>query len=78
MAKRRIICKRLKGLMAENELTINKLAKKIGISENALSIKINGYRDWWYWEVMLITKEFGYENAKDVFPELYSELHKVS
>lgn len=78
MAKKRIVCKRLKGLLAENELTINALAKRIGISENALSLKINGYRDWWYWEVMLVAKEFGAENSKDVFPELYKELSRVS
>jgi transcriptional regulator with XRE-family HTH domain len=76
MSKKRTICKRLKGLLAENELTISNLAKKIGISENALSLKINGYREWWFWEVMLVTKEFGAENAKEVFPELYAELLK--
>jgi len=74
MAKRSIISKRLKGLMTEKEITLKALSRKIGISENSLTLKINGHRDWWYWELIFIVKEFGFSEVKDVFPELYQSV----
>jgi DNA-binding XRE family transcriptional regulator len=74
MAKRPIVSKRLKGLMAEHDVTVRDLSKKIGISENSLTLKINGHRDWWYWELILIVKEFSFSEIRDVFPELYSSV----
>lgn len=63
--------------MVEHEMTIKDLSKKIGISENSLTLKMNAQRDWWYWEVMLIVKEFGFSEVKDVFPELYEAVSKA-
>ncbi len=77
MAKR-VVSKRLKGLMVEHGMTIKDLSKKIGISENSLTLKMNGHRDWWYREVMLIVKEFDFTEVRDVFPELYDSVSKVS
>lgn len=74
MARKQIVCKKLKGLMVEHGLTLKDLSKKIGISENSLTLKINGRRDWWYWEIMLITKQFGFSEVKEVFPELYNSI----
>ena len=76
MTNKRIVCKRLKGLMTEHEITINDLAKRIGISENSLAQKINGHRDWWHWEVLLVFKQFNASNAREVFPELYDLVQK--
>ncbi|WP_347491173.1 helix-turn-helix domain-containing protein [Desulfoscipio sp. XC116] len=77
MTKKPIVSKRLKGLMAEHEITIRKLSQKIGISENSLTLKINGRRDWWYWEMIAIMKHFGFSEVKDVFPELYDHILKA-
>lgn len=74
MVRKQIVCKKLKGLMVEHSLTLKDLSKKIGISENSLTLKINGRRDWWYWEIMLITKQFGFSEVKEVFPELYNSI----
>jgi len=76
-AKKPIICKKLKGLMAENDVTIRKLSAKIGISENSLTLKINGRRDWWYWEMLFVMKQFGFTEVKEVFPELYESILKA-
>ena len=70
-SKKEIVCKELKGLLAKNDLTIGKLAGKLGISENALTLKINGERRLWLDEALKITKIFGFEQVRDVFPELY-------
>ena len=78
MKRKQIISKRLKGLMAEHDVTIKDLSKKIGISENTLFLKINGQRDWWFRETIFIVKEFGYSEVKDVFPELYEDALRVS
>lgn len=78
MAKKQIVSKRLKGLMAERELTTKKLAEKIGISENSLTLKINGHRDWWSWEMFLVVKEFGFTEVREVFPELYNSALNAS
>ena len=68
---KRVVCKRLKGLMVEREIGTNALAKKLGIGPSTLNLKINGKRDWWYLEIAHITKVFGYDEIKDVFPELH-------
>lgn len=65
-----IVCRRLKGIMAENGITIKRLSEKIGISENGLTLKINGKRTWWYPEVLRTAKALGYEAPEDVFPEI--------
>ena len=78
MAVKRVVSRRLKGLMAEHETTLRSLSKKIGISENSLTLKINAQRDWWYWELMLIVKEFGFSEVKEVFPELYEAVLRAS
>lgn len=72
MPKKPVVCKRLKGLMVEYEITVRKLSRKIGISENSLTLKINGHRNWWLWEILSITKQFGFSDARDVFPEIYN------
>lgn len=71
-----IVCRRLKGLMVENELTVKLLAKKIGISENSLTLKINGHREWWYRETALVTKVLGFSDIAEVFPELHASIKK--
>jgi len=77
MAKKPIVCRKLKGLMAENDITVRKLSQKIGISENSLTLKINGHRDWWYWEMVSVMKNFGFTEVKDVFPEIYNHVLKA-
>ncbi|HOV79555.1 MAG TPA: helix-turn-helix transcriptional regulator [Bacillota bacterium] len=76
--RKRVVSRRLKGLLVEHDMSIKDLAKRIGISENSLTLKINGHRDWWYWELMLIVKVFGFSEVKEVFPELYEAVSKVS
>lgn len=77
MASKKIVCKKLKGLMVEHDMPARKLSGKIGISESSLVQKINGHRDWWYWEVMSIVKMFGFSEVKDVFPEIYDSVLKA-
>ena len=60
--------------MAENEMTTLMLAKKIGIAEPTLQVKITGGSDWRFWEILLIAKLFGYEDPREVFPELYQSI----
>lgn len=69
MQNKQIVCRKLKGLLAENEITVKKLSEMVGISESSLTLKINGGRDWWYWEVLEVSKIFKLEVEK-VFPEL--------
>jgi DNA-binding transcriptional regulator GbsR (MarR family) len=71
MARKRIVCKKLKGLMGEHDITISELSKRIGLSKNSLTMKINGWRDWRYCELLFVIKQFGFSEVKDVFPELY-------
>jgi len=78
MAVRKIASRKLKGLMVEHGITLKDLSKKIGISENSLVQKINGHRDWWYWEMVLIAKEFGYSEVQTVFPEVHAAATKAS
>lgn len=65
-----IVCRKLKGILAEKDITIKQLAKKIGISENGLTLKINGKRALWFPEALLIAKVLGFNAAEDVFPEI--------
>ena len=71
-----IISSRLKGLMAEHEITARYLYKGLNISKNSLSLRINGHRKWMYWELIYIAKQFGYSEIKEVFPELYNSILK--
>ena len=77
MAKKPIVCNRLKGLMVEHKTPTRKLSRNIGISENSLTLKINGRRDWWFWEMVAVTKCFGFSEVKDVFPEIYDHVLKT-
>lgn len=73
---KRVICKRLKGLMVERGIGTYELAQKLGMGPSTLNLKINGKRDWWYSEVARITIVFGYDEIKDVFPELHNSILK--
>lgn len=68
----RVECNRLKGIMVEKKITQERLARLTGISENSLARKINGHRDFWYWEVVFITRLLGFHNISEVFPELFN------
>ena len=68
--KSRVECNRLKGLLVERKLTQQKIASIAGISENSLARKINGHRDFWYWEMAFITKQMGFQAIHEVFPEI--------
>ena len=68
--KSRVECNRLKGLLVERKLTQQKIASIAGISENSLARKINGHRDFWYWEMAFITKQLGFQAIHEVFPEI--------
>ncbi|MDF9409739.1 helix-turn-helix transcriptional regulator [Pelotomaculum isophthalicicum JI] len=74
MAKKQIVCRRLKGLMAENDLTIRELSKKTGISEKTLSLKIRGRRKWWIHELFLVTRQLGFAEIRKVFPEIFKDV----
>jgi len=74
MTKRQIVCRRLKGIMAENDLTIRELSKKTGISEKTLSLKIRGRRVWWAHELFLVTKQLGFTEIRKVFPEIFKDV----
>jgi hypothetical protein len=63
---------RLRGLLTEKRITHSAMAKSISISENAFSMKINGYRAWQVKELLTITKSLGYKDPKRVFPELFA------
>lgn len=74
MSKSLIISRRLKGLLAENDITVNSLSGKMDIPEKILMQKINGGREWLYKEMVFITKLFGYSEVKMAFPELYNSV----
>lgn len=78
MGRKPIISRRLKGLMAENDMSVRDLSRKIGISEGSLNLKINGQRPWWLWETIIIVKFFGLSEIKEVFPEAYEATMKTS
>lgn len=63
-------CNRLKGILVENKITQEKLVRLTGMSENSLARKINGHRDFWFWEMALITKLLGFPTIQEVFPEI--------
>ena len=63
---------RLRGMLTERRITHSEMAKMIMISENAFSMKINGYRAWQVREIMSITKALKLMDPKEVFPELYA------
>ena len=49
-----VVCIRLKGLMAENDMSIKKLAETVGISPKSLQRKINGRTHWSFNELTAI------------------------
>lgn len=57
----------LKGKMAEKQFTQGLLAEKIGISENSLSRKMLGKREFRLSEMVEICKVLGIENPKEIF-----------
>lgn len=57
----------LKGKMAEKQVTQGILASKIGISENSLSRKMLGKREFRLSEVVEICKTLEIENPKEIF-----------
>lgn len=75
--KQCVTCKKLKGLMAENDLTVLSLSRKIGVSPKSLLLKISGQSEWYYDELISIVKHLGFSEVKDVFPELYNHILKA-
>jgi len=73
----KIVCKKLKGLMAENDITAGELSNKLGIPENKLKEKINGVLEWWFSETMCVVKYLGFSEVREVFPEQYSHILKM-
>ncbi len=74
----RIISRKLKGLMAEQGITRRELADRIGISESALSKKINGRREWKFKEMLDVVHLFGLTEVRQAFPELYDSVLKAN
>lgn len=79
MKKKKIVCMRLKGLMAENKKTIKDLEKASGICYTSVCEKINGHSDWRGSEMIKISNLFKL-NSKQVFPEYFEayELPEVN
>lgn len=69
-----VVSKRLKGLMAENDITLIDLSEGLNISAGELSMKINDGDNWLYKEMAFITNLFGYKEIQSVFPELYNSV----
>ena len=57
----------LKGRMAEKQITQGALAAEIGISENSLSRKMLGKREFRLSEVISICEVLDIDNPKDIF-----------
>ncbi len=57
----------LRGKIAESGMTQSELAKAIGISENSLSRKMQGKRDFRLVEVVEICDVLNIENPKEIF-----------
>lgn len=57
----------LKGKMAEKQITQVILASKIGMSENSLSRKMSGKREFRLSEVVEICKVLDIDNPKPIF-----------
>lgn len=81
--------KTLKTLLFDSSITYVQLAKRLGISENNLTFKINGRRKWWIDECVAIVgvlnsikkKETDLEgetflllDLKAVFPETFKKV----
>lgn len=50
---------KFKGIMREKGLTNVDIAKTLGLSETAISMKTNGASDYYISEVMQLEKEYG-------------------
>jgi len=74
LADIKIISKRLKGLMAENDITLIDLSGKMNISADELSMKINDGENWYYRDMIFIARLLGYNEIRPVFPELYNSV----
>lgn len=57
----------LKGKMAEKDVSQRTLADKIGISQNSLSRKMHGKREFRLSEVISICKVLEINNPKEIF-----------
>lgn len=57
----------LRGKMAEKQISQGELAKRIGMSENSLSRKLLGIRDFRLAEVVKIINELQIENPEKIF-----------
>jgi transcriptional regulator with XRE-family HTH domain len=69
---KRIESRRLKTLLFDADITYAQLAKKLGVSENNITMKINGKRRWWIDECVEIARILGRSNLEEIFPELYN------
>lgn len=49
----------LKGMMAKHDITIDVMAKKLGIARSTFSRKLNGYYDFTISEALLMASVFG-------------------
>lgn len=65
-------CLTLKRLLFGN-MTYAQFAKKLGISENNFTFKINGKRGWWLEECILAVKLLDKKDLKEVFPEAFEK-----
>ena len=58
---------KVRAKMRENGMTQADVAKSIGISENSLSRKLNGKREFLLSEVVSLSKNLGIDNPGDIF-----------
>ena len=58
---------KLKGKMAEIKMSQEKLAKRLGITVQALNAKLNGRSQFTLEEVIKITKELNINDPVDIF-----------
>jgi len=72
------VCKRLKTLLFDKDITYAKLAQKLGISENNLTLKINGKRRWWIDECVFVARYLGFSDLNEVFPEIFSQCNQIA
>lgn len=56
--------KKLQALMVLHDDTVTSLARRLGISRQALSAKLNGRRDFLVWEVRAIAEQYRLTNAQ--------------
>lgn len=57
----------LRGRMAEKQVTQGLLAAEIGMSENSLSRKLSGKREFRLSEVVAICEKLEIDNPKEIF-----------